>query len=137
MTWILISSAIITTFFLPAHTNLCQINAWWYVHDSKIVYICEWLRDQDFIMTHEYAHYVWYNFLSQKEKNAYIKQWKISKGIPNSFDRDYSATNAEEWFADDVMYLLNTPDYLQYSHLQRKQRILLVQRIIKKFNFKI
>jgi len=50
------------------------------------------------IANHEIGHYIWYEFLSDKDKKEYKKIYKFT----NEFISDYAKTKVEEDFAENI-----------------------------------
>lgn len=58
-----------------------------YDHATKHIYICENANTKA-VRYHEIGHYVWFNLLSEEQKNLFLK-WRTDDGI-ESFANAYS-----------------------------------------------
>ena len=73
-----------------------------YSHESKKVYVCDWIDDQEFHLNHELWHYYWFNIMTEIQRKRYTKEYNKAK----VFYREYSNTNAEEDFADNFSLMI-------------------------------
>ncbi len=113
-------------------------HGWAYYQDTKTILLCDNKenkgRNRVLNTNHEIGHYIHYNLITEKEWKSYQTEWAKSVKLGQSqFNRAYSMNNAMEWFADDVMYLMD--DWYQ-SYLpakekaQRTKRIAIVKKIL-------
>lgn len=68
-----------------------QYDGLYYQAKKQIEYCITNPYRKEYVLTHESAHYVWFEILSDKEREEYRKLWEKSK--PESFYTDYSRTN--------------------------------------------
>lgn len=128
--------SIATIVMLPiwwmANGYKCWTTIWWlYDQDSKTVYICWGMPDQEFILHHELGHYFWFNYLNDLDRSEYRKEYDKAKKIwIKGFYRDYSMTSVLEDFADNFALSFQSN---QSSFLIRK-RIKLIKKYFIKYN---
>lgn len=127
-TLISLATIVILPVWWIANGHKCWTAIWWlYDHDSKIVYVCWWMIDPDFIRDHELGHYFWFNYLTDINRTEYSKEYdKAMKVWIKWFYRDYGMTNASEDFADNFALSFREN---QKSFLIRK-RIKLIRKYL-------
>lgn len=130
LTWILTSAIIIPMGFTIPWTLVKCEEVWWaYIKETKQIYVCD-TAEKEVTTYHETAHYFWYNFLTEKEKQLYTKQFNKAK----SHFREYSSTSAEEDFAD-AYATISLGVYLNWNKINKdlRKRQLFAYKIINKY----
>lgn len=98
-----------------------------YIHETKQVYTCEWA--DKFVYYHEVAHYYWYNKLSEKDRQKYVKEYNKAK----MYFRVYSSTSAEEDFADAYGTITQSVYLETEINRELKKRQRLAFKLISKY----
>ncbi len=100
--------------------------SWWYDASTSTIYVCYSANEKDveFVKWHEVGHHYWFKFMTQTQRNEYIKLYKrdLKKG---KFYREYGKINPVEDFADNFAIVV-THD----SH--KNTRLPFIRKIIKK-----
>jgi hypothetical protein len=84
-----------------------------YVLDSREQY--PWFGADEtfqFVFVHEMGHALWFEFLSEQDRQAFKKNWKIMKARDggNFYCTPYGGTEAEEGFAELFAHYLMKPE---------------------------
>ena len=109
-------------FSIPDSYHKCWEVVASYSHESKIIYLCEWVTgNKEFYKQHEIGHYVWFNILTNEQRAKY----KVEFNKSTVFYREYSK-NLEEDFADNYA-LLQIKERQTY---QLQKRINLIRKYI-------
>jgi len=89
-------------------THKCWDIAGEYNHESKIVYLCEWVPwDINFTKYHEFAHFYYFNILGSIQKEQYHKEYlKAYSQWSWSFFREYGYRDEKEDFADNFALMI-------------------------------
>jgi len=121
--YLILGSIVPNTFFK------CGDVGWVYVHSAKTAYVCElndWLTK--FYLSHETAHYHWYNTLSEEQRVNYTKEYnKDYKKWIKYFYREYSMSSVEEDFADNYALIVMK---VKINNIWKK-RLYLIRKYIK------
>lgn len=105
----------------------CWDIGWNYNLWTKVISLCEWVEwDTEFYKNHEISHYLYFNLLSNSQKEQYHKEYEKAKkqGIW-SFYRQYAMDSEIEDFADNGSLLFTKKN----SNPSVMRRV----RLIKKF----
>jgi hypothetical protein len=99
---------------------------WLYNQESKVMYVCSNYtgRAKERILVHEMWHYVWFEKLTESQRNEYKKEWEKNK----EFYSSYSASSVEEWFAEDF-YFIHTKNHRNTVN----SRFAIVKKILRNF----
>lgn len=80
-------------------------NNYWgaYNIQNKVIYICGGMTTEEttFVKYHELAHYFWFNYLNNTQRNKYTILYMNA----TEFTRPYSKTSVVEDFADNFALL--------------------------------
>ena len=69
-------------------------------------------KEAELVFTHEYAHYIWDELLTEKQRGIYANHWATQKGL-NRLMTDYASESVEEGFAEAFAYYLRQPKNLR------------------------
>jgi hypothetical protein len=91
---------------IPETNYICWDIAWVYSIATKNIYLCEWvIGDKEFYRQHEIGHYVWFNILTQLQKDRYEVEYKKA----TSFYREYSKVLIEDFADNYALIAINHP----------------------------
>ncbi len=78
------------------------------------IFIRETLRGEtaELVFLHEYAHFIWDEFVTPDEQELYTKVWREQRRSKRLVT-EYAATSVEEGFADSLSYALRKSKYLK------------------------
>lgn len=78
------------------------------------IFIRETLRGEaaELVFLHEYAHFIWDEFVTPDEQEIYTKVWREQRRNKRLVTQ-YASTSVEEGFADALSYALRKPKYLK------------------------
>ena len=79
-------------------------DVWWlYNQETKVMYVCSNYtgRAKERILVHEIWHFVWFEKLSEKQRQEYKVEWDKNK----EFYSEYSGVSVEEGFAEDFYFI--------------------------------
>ena len=95
-------------------------------YNSK-VYVCEIDSNTEFYKYHEVFHHFYFNYLSDKQKKDYLKEYLIAKekGI-KYFHREYGMTNVYEDFSENFSVMVQWNKNTKLS-----KRILLIKKYLR------
>jgi hypothetical protein len=83
-------------------------------HDPPSITLRESLRGEDagLVFSHEYGHFVWDTFLSDRQQAQYTHLWQRQKRAGHLVT-EYAGDSEEEGFAEAFSFYLRKPDVLQ------------------------
>lgn len=107
--------------------NTCsplQQEVWLYSLNTKAIYVCENYEENNWILYHEFSHWIYFNKLTEEERLKWVKLYSKPPYIS-----DYAGTKPEEDWAEEWRV------YFQKWKVKNTIKRSFVRRMMKKYGF--